>query len=299
MTDTAGDDHRSSINRRAIFAMSGGMTLLGCNDALVRWVGADLPVGQMMTIRGLALLVVFFAVFHARNMPISLKAIGHKWSLIRALCELSATYLFLTSIMLVPIAIATTLVFTAPIIMTAIAGPIYREKVGPWRWTAVIVGFLGVLLITTPVNGEFDPALFLALGCSALVVVRDIVTRKIDPDLPSSSIAITTAIVVSAGGLLSIPWGWSAPSPANMAMLTLAGLLIGGSYILYVTSVRIGDFSLISPFRYIAIPWAAFFGWLIWDETPGNFALLGCALIVGSGLLILWRERVNRLQRGP
>ncbi len=297
MTDTTGDD-RSSINRRAILAMSGGMSLLACNDALVRWVGADLPVGQMMTIRGLALLVVFVAVFRARGMPITLKAIGHKWSVARALCELTATYLFLSAIMLVPIAIATTLVFTAPIIMTAIAGPVYGEKVGVWRWTAVIVGFCGVMLITTPVNGEFDPALFLALGCSALVVVRDIVTRKIDPDLPSSSIAITTTVVVALGGLLSLPWGWQTPSPVNLGMLTVAGLFVGGSYILYVTSVRIGDFSLISPFRYIAILWAAFFGWLIWGEAPGPFALAGCALIVGSGLLILYRERVNRIARG-
>lgn len=291
------EDDASSINRRAIMAMSGGMTLLAVNDSLVRWVGSDLPVGQMMTIRGVALLIVFLAVFHWRKMPISLKAIGHKWSVIRAVCELTATYLFLSAIMLVPIAVATTLVFTAPIIMTAIAGPVLREKVGPWRWTAVIVGFLGVLLITTPVNGEFDPALLLALGCSALVVVRDIVTRKIDPNLPSSSVAITTAIVVSIGGLLSIPWGWNEPSPVNYAMLAVAGMFVGGSYILYVTSVRIGDFSLIAPFRYIAIPWAALFGWIVWDETPGSFALLGCALIVGSGLLILYRERANKIQR--
>ncbi|MEQ9488677.1 MAG: DMT family transporter [Alphaproteobacteria bacterium] len=296
MTDRTVDD-ASSINRRAILAMTGGMSLLACNDALVRWVGADLPVGQIMTIRGLALLLVFVAVFRARGMPITLKAIGHKWSVARALCELTATYLFLTAIMLVPIAIATTLVFTAPIIMTAIAGPVYGEKVGVWRWTAVIIGFLGVMLITTPVNGEFDPALFLALGCSALVVLRDIVTRRIDPDLPSSSIAITTTVVVALGGLLSLPWGWHSPSPANLAMLTVAGLFVGGSYILYVTSVRIGDFSLISPFRYIAILWAALFGWLIWDEAPGPFALAGCGLIIGSGLLILYRERVNRISR--
>lgn len=296
MSDT-GDD-ASSINRRAILAMSGGMSLLAFNDALVRWVGADLPVGQIMTIRGVSLLIVLLAVFHARKMPISLKAIGHTWSLARALCELTATYMFLSAIMLVPIAVATTLVFTAPIIMTAIAGPIYGEKVGIWRWGAVIAGFLGVLLITTPVNGEFDPALLLALGCSVLVVVRDIVTRKIDPDLPSSSVAITTTIVVSLGGLLSLPWGWNAPSPSNLGMLTVASLFVGGSYILYVTSVRIGDFSLISPFRYIAILWAALFGWLIWDEAPGSFALFGCALIVGSGLLILFRERVRKISRG-
>lgn len=296
MTDRTVDD-ASSINRRAIMAMTGGMSLLACNDALVRWVGADLPVGQIMTIRGVALLIIFVAVFRARGMPITLKAIGDKWSVARALCELTATYLFLTAIMLVPIAIATTLVFTAPIIMTAIAGPVYGEKVGVWRWTAVIIGFLGVMLITTPVNGEFDPALFLALGCSALVVLRDIVTRRIEPDLPSSSVAITTTVVVALGGLLSLPWGWHSPSPTNLAMLTVAGLFVGGSYILYVTSVRIGDFSLISPFRYIAILWAAFYGWLIWDEAPGPFALAGCALIVGSGLLILYRERVNNISR--
>lgn len=277
--------------------MSGGMTLLAINDVLVRWVGADLPVGQMMTIRGVALLMVFLIVFRLRGMPVTLQAVGHKWSVIRALCELTATYLFLSSIMLVPIAVATTLVFTAPIIMTAIAGPILKETVGPWRWTAVIVGFIGVMLITAPVDGEFDPALLLALGCSVLVVVRDIVTRKIDPNLPSSSVAITTAIVVSLGGLLSIPWGWNEPSAVNIGMLAIAGLFVGGSYILYVTSVRIGDFSLIAPFRYIAILWAALFGWIIWDETPGSFALLGCALIIGSGLLILWRERVNKLKR--
>jgi drug/metabolite transporter (DMT)-like permease len=286
-----------SINRKAILLMALAMSALATNDSIMRWVGDDLPVGQMMVLRGLFLMAILYTgarfTFH---QSITLHQLCHKWCVLRGVAELGATYLFLSSLFLIPLGTATTLVFVSPILLTALSQFVFGERVGPWRWVAVFAGFGGVLLITSPGTDDWNPAMLLPLGAAVMVATRDASTRMVAPDVSSSSVTMATAIIVCVGGLASYPWGWDPVDATHTGWLALAGLIIAVSFFSYVIAIRIGEMSLIAPIQYVIILWATAYGWLIWDEVPDTRTLFGGSIIVASGLLILYRERVARIR---
>lgn len=282
-------------NSRAILLMALAMSALAANDAVMRWAGNELSVGQMLVLRGAFLMGILYAgakiVF---RQTISVSQLCHRWCIVRGIAELGATYLFISSLFLVPIATATTLVFTSPILLTALSKFVFKEHVGPWRWAAVVAGFVGVLLITNPGGDDWNPALLLPLGAAIMVAIRDASTRMVEPQISSASVTMATAVIVCLGGLASYPWGWLPVNTTQVGWMALAGLIIAISFFSYVVSIRIGEMSLIAPIQYVIILWAAVYGWLIWDEVPGLRALCGGGIIVASGILILYRERVAR-----
>ena len=275
--------------------MALSMSALATNDAVMRWVGDVVPVGQMMVVRGLFLMAALYvSARHVLHQEVSIHQMCHKWCLMRGFAELGATYMFLSSLFLIPIATATTLVFLSPILVTAMSRFVFGEQVGPWRWAAVFLGFIGVLLVTTPSSDDWNPAFLLPLGAAILVALRDASTRMVAPHISTASVTMTTAVIVVLGGLASYPFGWTDISVLNTGWLALAALIITVSFFSMVTAFRIGEMSLIAPIQYIIILWAAAYGWLIWDEVPELRAALGGGMIMGSGLLILYRERVAR-----
>lgn len=283
-------------NRKAILLMVLAMSALATNDAIMRWVGGAIPVGQMMVLRGVFLIAFLYAgARFAFRQVITLDQLRHKWCLVRGFAELCATYLFISSLFMIPIATATTLVFTSPILLTALSKFVFGEQVGPWRWGAVVAGFVGVLLITSPGQDDWDPALLMPLGAAFFVALRDSSTRMVAAHVNSASVTMTTALVVIVGGLVSYVWGgWTAVTATEVSWMALAGLIIAVSFFSYVVAIRMGELSLVAPIQYVIILWAAVYGWLIWDETPSLNSLIGSGIIVGSGLLILHRERVAR-----
>ncbi len=284
--------HRSD-NRRAIILMVVAMSFLAANDAIFKLVGAELPVGQMLVVRGVALCTFLALGCWIRHQQVSVSGLLHPWCVLRGVAEIIATYLFISSLALLPIALASTLVFCFPIILTAVSGPVFGERVGPWRWGAVLAGFVGVLVVTAPGTGSWQPALGLPLGAALFVAVRDISTRFVAPHISDGSVTLTSAITVIIGGLASLPFGWAPLSVHAVSWLTLGGLIIAISFFTYVMAVRTGELSLIAPVQYIVILWALIYGLVFWNEVPGPRELVGGAIIIGSGLLILHREKVQ------
>lgn len=253
-----------------------------------------MPVGQMMALRGVVLCLVLAIGCRIAGQRITLDGLTHRWCLARAAGEVIATFMFLTSLSLVPLATATTLVFSSPIILTALSGPLFGERVGKWRWCAVIAGFCGVLLITAPGTGFWQPAMALPLGAAVAVVLRDVSTRFVADHVSSGSVTMTTAIAVMLGGLASVPFTHVGVMTTDMAWLSLAAVIIAVSFFSYVVAVRTGELSLIAPVQYVIILWAVFYGAVIWDEIPGPREMAGGLVIIASGLLILYRERVHQ-----
>ena len=286
-----------TANRRAIMLMAVAMSCLSTNDAIVRYVSDDVPVGQIMFLRGAALCLVLIIGCKIAGQAINVRDLAERWSLVRALGEVVATYLFLTSLLYVPIAVATTLVFSSPLFLTALSGPLFGERVGKWRWLAVIIGFSGVLLITAPGTGLWQPAMALPLAAAGAVVVRDISTRYVPDHVSSGSVTLTTAIAVTIGGALSLPFARASIGAADMAWLSLAAIIIAASFFSYVVALRIGELSLIAPVQYLSILWAVFYGAVIWGEVPGPREIAGGLIVIAAGLLILYRERVNRARQ--
>jgi drug/metabolite transporter (DMT)-like permease len=188
-----------------------------------------------------------------------------------------------------------TLYFAAPILPTATAALFMGERVGPRRWAAVLVGFMGVLVVMG-LPTQWQLASILALGAAALSVARDVCTRKISPAVGSGTVGAATALIVGLGGATTaVGGGWVALTAADIAFCALAALGAAGGYVGFVAALRLGDLSFVATFRYAGIPVAVLLGLLVWGDVPGPQMLGGAVLIVGSGVYIVLRER--RLMR--
>lgn len=273
--------------------MAVAMSFLAASDAILKLVGEQLPVGQMLVVRGVALCAFLALGCWIGRQAVSLSGLFHPWSVLRGVAELVATFLFISSLAHLPIVLASTLVFCFPIILTAVSGPVFGERVGAWRWGAVIIGFVGVLVVTAPGTGSWQPALGLPLGAALFVAVRDVSTRFVVSHISDGSVTLTSSIVVIAGGLASLPFGWAPLTAHAASWLTLGGLIIAISFFTYVVAVRTGELSLIAPVQHIVILWALVYGLVFWGEVPGLREFVGGIIIVGSGLLILHREKVQ------
>jgi len=222
-----------------------------------------------------------------------LRRLAMPLNIVRSLFEVAVTFFFLAGVVRLPLATATTIMFTAPIFLTLLAFFVLREHVGPWRWAAVVAGFLGVVLIADPSTG-LDPFMLLPLVAAVLTAGRDTLTRMIGAELPARSIALTTAVAVMMAGLTTAPLGeWVALDVALLGGLFVCALLLAVAYVLLVSAVRTGEVSFIAPFRYVSILLALVFGITVFGDTPSFSACLGGAVIVGSGLLIFHRERAR------
>lgn len=283
-----------SENRSALLLMALSMSLLAAGDAVVRVLGEAFSAGQVIALRGTIVMILLMVGLAVRGVSFRRQRIFHKWSVARALAETVSTYCFFISIQLMPIAVSTTVVFIFPVLLTLVSIPLFGEKVGVFRWIAVLMGFFGVLLIAAPGRDGFNWALLLPLGTAFALVARDLATRYIPPEIEASEVTLTTAVVTTAFGFMSLPFGWGAISGKEMALLPLAAILVALSFTTYVMSIRKGELSIIAPAQYLVILWATFWGALIWNEFPDSNAIYGGVLIIAAGCLILWREEVQR-----
>ncbi len=285
----------TSANMKSAGFMIAAMSLFAASDVLMKYIGGQLPVGEMMFLRGLfATSFLIIAIKLASSDRIRFRDLLNLWSVFRGLCEVLITFLFLNALNLLPIALATTLLFAAPIFMTALSIPILGERVGIWRWGAVVLGFIGVIVVTAPGINDMGMAIFLPLAAACVVALRDVLVRFVPGHIPSGSVALTTSIAVTAGGAVSIPLAWVGPDATQLGLMALAAAIVCSAYLVYILATRSGELSFTAPFKYVIVLWAILFGMLIWDEVPTAHEWLGALTIVISGLIILYRENLGR-----
>jgi drug/metabolite transporter (DMT)-like permease len=197
-----------------------------------------------------------------------------------------------------PLTEATALSFSAPLFMTALSVPLLKESVGPHRWAAVAVGFVGVLIMIRP-----DPAnlanvgvIFALVGAvgSALAMIT---IRQISMTEPGARIVFYFTVAGALAGLASLPFGWVMPDPGTLALLVVMGLLGGVGQLLLTEAIRVAPVAVVAPFDYTQLVWASLFAFLVWDELPRALTLVGAGVVAASGLYILYRE--TRRRREP
>jgi drug/metabolite transporter (DMT)-like permease len=208
----------------------------------------------------------------------------------RGAIEVGCGGLYFLALASLPLGDTATLFFVAPILLTALAALLLKEPVGARRWAAVGLGFLGVL-VTAGAPQAWTVLLLLPLGSAMFSAFRDIATRQIPPTVPAGAISLVTAASMGIGGFLTLPFGWVRPDAAGLLLLAGSALVVAGGYQSYVLAIRLGDLSFVSPIRYVAVPIAMVLGFIGWGDVPAAHKLLGAAIIVGSGLFILYRER--------
>ena len=283
-----------SDNRSALALMALSMTLLAAGDAVVRVMGEVMSAGQIIATRGVIIILLLGLGMTWRGISFDRRLIFDRWSVARALAETVSTYCFFISLQLIPLAVSTTVVFIFPVLLTLVSIPLFGERVGVFRWVAVLMGFAGVMIIAAPDGDGLNLALILPFTTALALVARDLATRKINAEITAPQVTLTTAIVTSFFGFLSFPFGWGVIGVKEISLLPLAAILVALSFTVYIMAIRKGELSIIAPSQYLVILWATFWGALIWGEWPGQNAVIGGGLIIAAGCLILWRERVSQ-----
>lgn len=289
-----------SDNGRAIVFMMFAMAGFILNDSCVKLVSSDLPLGEIMFLRGamaLSLLLVWcIANGTIKRFPLLLNRLVS----LRVFAEVSATLLYLTALFNMPIPNATAILQALPLLVTAGAALFLGAPVGWRRWTAITIGFGGVLLIVRPGMEGFDAWALVALAGVFLMALRDLTTSVLPKNIPTLGVTFATLVGVTLTGLgLSAAETWVMPSTSNLLLLaTAAGFILVG-FVCIINAMRIGDISLVAPFRYSIILWAIVIGYLVWGDIPDTFTLAGIAVLVGTGIYSLARERKLLSGAGP
>lgn len=274
-------------NRRAAALIVASMAMISSNDAILKLSTEDLGVGQILFIRGAFAAMIFAVIIRISGRRILDLAVIDRSNLARAVFECLATFCFVTSLAILPIATASTLVWTAPILLTLASALFLREAVTISRWAAVLAGFAGVVLVTRPGGTGFSPAMLLPLAAAALVVCRDLITRRLDPSIHSAHVVLATLVLVSVAGGCASLFNWRQVALENCAWLLVSGVLLSLGFYGNIRAIRIGELSFIAPFLFTGILVAIFWGYLIWGEKLNLSMAVGIAMIIGSGMVIL------------
>ena len=281
---------------RGILYMLGAVFVFSGANALVKWAAATYPVGEIAFFRNAAALVPCAMLLAAYGGPTLLRThrpLSHLFrSGIGVVSMLAIYYAFAA----LPIAEATALSFAGPLFMTALAVPMLGEKVGVYRWTAVVVGFAGVLVITRPGRELFNLGALAALLSAFSYALAMISVRQMSrTEHPVTIVVYFHFIGTVAMGLL-LPFGWVTPDWIGLAVLVGVGLAGGIGQYLQTQAFRFTPAAVLGPLNYASIVLAGLFGYFIWDEVPTGHALAGSAIVVASGLVIIYRETVRRRQ---
>lgn len=281
-------------NLRGIILIVVAMAAFTIEDTFIKRLSVDMPVGQILIGIGFGSACVFAAMARLRGDRILTRAAWRPVFLVRALCEALAAISFATALSKVDISIVASVFQTTPLAITMGAALFLGEDVGWRRWTAIIIGFSGVLLIIRPGLDGFEPMALLVLVSVLMVATRDIITRRIDVNVPSSVISFQGfAILVPAGALLLLLSHGApvAPSGLGWTMLAFAVVFGAGAYYCIVTAMRIADASVVTPFRYTRLLFSLLVGVIIFGERPDMLTLTGASLIIATGLYTFLRER--------
>ena len=273
-----------------ILAMAG----FAFEDLFIKMLSTYFPISEVIIILGFTGTFIFFIMALLQNAPIIHKDLLNKHVIIRTTCELLGAVFFVTAIALTPLSSATAILQIAPLLVTIGAVIFFKEKVGWRRWTAVFIGFIGVLLIVRPGFEGFMPASIFALLGSVFLAARDLATRAMQVKLPSVTIALYAFIAFGISGILIIPFNSPMVIPTSNQILYFIGASAFGviAYYSLVISSRIGEMSVISPFRYSRIVFAMLLAIIILEENPDSLTIIGASIVVVSGLYTFVRETV-------
>ena len=273
-------------NLRGILMITLAMAGFTLEDVFIKKLSGPLPTGQILIGLGLGSGAIFAAIALLNRETLFARAAWSRMALLRAACEALAAAAFASSLALVDLSTVAAVFQALPLVITMGAALFFGDHVGWRRWSAICLGFVGVLLIIRPGLQGFEPASFLVLASVLLVAVRDLATRLIDRSVSSAVVSFQGFSSLILAGALMLVFLPRSPGPVggHEAMWFAGAILFGSAgYWGIVTAMRIGDTAVVAPYRYTRLLFSMSLGVLIFDERPDLPTLLGAALIIGSG----------------
>ena len=288
-------DVARGTNAQGIAAMVVSMACFVSSDTLIKIVGREMPVGQIMFLRGLFAFLLVAVLAVATGAILKIRLAWTPMVAVRTFTEVASTVLFFTGLMQLPFADAAAIGQFTPLAVTAGAAIFLSEPVGWRRWLATAVGLVGVLLIIRPGSSSFNPAALLIVGCVLFVCARDLITRHMGSGVPIPLLILVSAAAVSASGLLGLPFEtWITPEWSMTGGLMLSALGVSGGYYGAIVAMRAGEISVVAPFRYSGMLVALMWGYVIFGEIPDRMTWLGIVIVVTAGVYTFHRESVRR-----
>jgi drug/metabolite transporter (DMT)-like permease len=282
--------------------------LFAAMSALVRQLGDVAPVGQMVFFRSAFAILPVVVIYALRGELASAVRTGRPLGQLgRGMLSVCGMFTNFSALTRLPLADATAISFASPLITVALAAVVLKERVRIYRWSAVAIGFAGVIVMLIP---HFDIGAYagaagavaavgsvLALTsafCNAGTVIQ---TRRLTQTETTSSIVFYFSLVCAIAGALTLPFAWHSPTGRELTALIALGILGGLAHILLTESYRFAAASVVAPFDYSSMLWALLLGYWLFGELPDKLVYLGAAIVAGAGLFVIWRERQLGLQR--
>lgn len=287
---------RRAENLRGSLLMIAAMAGFALEDMFIKAAAASLPVGQILILFGLGGMAAFAVMVRARGEALLHPAALSPPLLWRGGAEIAGRIGYTLAIALTPLSSASAILQAAPLVVALGAATLFGERVGWRRWTAILAGFAGVLLILRPGLEGFTPAaLFAVLGMLGFAG-RDLATRAAPAVLSNRQLGVYGFAMLGLSGIPILAWtgGAAWPAPAAAAQVAAATVFGVAGYYALTAAMRSGEVGVVAPFRYTRLVFALVLGMTVFGERPDALMLAGSALIVGSGLYTVLRERRSR-----
>lgn len=280
---------------RGILLMSCAVSMFPFINASAKYLSASYPITQIVWARFAGHLVFVVLAFYPRLRGRLFHTVRPVVQIARSMLLLGATTLFVSAIGRLPLATASAIGFASPFIVTALSVPVLRERVGPRRWTAVIIGFVGVLIIIRPGADFTNWATVLVLGSASCYAVYQVLTRLIAPhDRPETGIVYAALVGTVAMSVLA-PFDWRLPgTPLDWLLFGCLGFFGGFGHYFVIKAYRFGPAAVIAPFSYGELIGTTILGYYVFGNFPDAWTWLGAAIIISCGAYIAYREGVRR-----
>jgi drug/metabolite transporter (DMT)-like permease len=289
-----------SPNLRGILAMCFAMAVFIVNDTAVKLASQSLSVGQVVFLRGVMGSLIALAVIARQGAWSDFRHFRQPLVAGRAALEGLIAITFIGALALLPIATVTAVFLSSPLMITVAGALLLGERVRWRRSLAVIIGFMGMLIVVRPTGEGLNAGMWLIIVSTVMIVARDLLTRRIPAEVSSRAVAVGTILATTVvGAVLSVLQPWRPIDAWSFAMLVVAAVAVTAGNYAIIVAFRAGEVSVVSPFRYTLMLWAVLSGLTVFGHWPDAVTWLGIALIVSAGLYTLYREAVVGVEATP
>jgi len=282
----------SSLRGIACMLVSG--VFLTTTDSLSKWLVPHYPVGEILFVQGTLIALLMAGWMRLRGEHL-LRVVRWRSHLLRGLMYAIGSFAFVYALRFLPLAEVVAITFAGPLFMTLFGRILLHEHVGIHRLGAVVVGFIGILIVIRPGTSAMQLAALLPLIVALADTFRDLITRTLTRDESSLRIILTTAVILALAGGTTVVGGWNAIRSVDMVWFGCSAVCFVVAHYFMVEAFRHAQVVVIAPFRYFLIVWATISGFLFWGEVPDDAVFVGVAVVIAAGIYIGWREaRVGR-----
>jgi len=282
---------------RGIFLMIASTVLFAAVNGIVKWELATFPIGEVAFFRSVFAFLTIALMILPRTGWAVLRTRRYREHIQRGISQFGSMTCMFVAFSMMSLGSAVAISFAAPLFTTLLSILVLKEQVGIHRWSALIVGFIGVLIVTEPGAGGFQLGALFALANAVLISTVAIAIRRMSATESTETLTLYQMAIITLCTLFLLPLGFAPPGWRDLVGLALAGIGNGVAQFWWTRALSLAPPSAVVPFNYLSLVWATMIGFAVWGDVPTTHLLIGSVIVVGSGLYILWRETVRRAMR--